>query len=241
MRVLNRVGGSPPRQVTPGSELRPSGGGCSLRLMKSPKRFSTRGMKRAGIMLLGFGLSAATLLAQEEGHVEKGASGLPTTTETILLWANFALLAVGLGYLIKKYGAPFFAARSERIQREIVEAAKVKQDAETRSAEVDRRLANLETDMTALRAESRQELASLERNAAAKTSAEIAKIQSNAEQEIAAAGKAARLQLKRYSAELAVQLAGQKIRARMTPDAQDALVGDFVQQLDGSAARAQAN
>ena len=59
-------------------------------------------------------------------------------------------------------------------QREIVEAAKVRQDAEARSAEVDRRLANLQADLAALRAESRQELESLERHANSKASAEIA-------------------------------------------------------------------
>ena len=51
----------------------------------------------------------------------------------------------------------------------------------------------------------------------------------------------ARLELKRYSAELAVHLAGEKIQARMTPASQDALVRDFVKDLDGRAARAQAN
>ena len=92
-----------------------------------------------------------------------------------------------------------------------------------------------------MRAESRRELQSLEDHQGSKTAAEIARIQSSAEQEIAAAGKAARLELKRYSAELAVNLAGEKIRSRMTPGAQEELVRDFVRQLDSSGARAQAN
>src|ERR1700675_709030 len=150
--------------------------------------------RRAGAMLAAIGLSAVALFAQE-GGAEKTASGLSPTLEMILLWANFAVLAAGLGYLIKKYGAPFFAARSERIQHEIVEAAKVRRDAEVRAAEVDRRLANLAADLAALRAESQKELDSLQRHATTKTSAEIAKIQSNAQHEIAAAGKAARFEL----------------------------------------------
>ena len=63
------------------------------------------------------------------------------------------------------------------------------------------------------------------------TEAEIAKIQAHAEQEIASAGKAARMALKRYSAELAMALAEQKVRARMTPDTEDALVQGFVRNL----------
>lgn len=134
-----------------------------------------------------------------------------------------------------------FRVAQQRIQREIVEAAKVRQDAEARSAEVDRRLASLQADLAALRGESRKELESLERHTTSKASAEITRIQSNAEQEIAAAGKAARLELKRHSAELAVHLAGEKIQARMTPAVQDALVRDFVTELDGRVPRAQAN
>lgn len=184
-------------------------------------------------------LSALAFAAEE--HAEQTASHLSPTLETVLLWANFALLAAGLAYLIKKYGGPFLAQRSAHIQQEIVEAGKIRADAESRSADVDRRLANLEADLAAIRQESRRELESLERQVGGKTSAEIARIQSNAEQEIAAAGKAARLELKRYSADLAVQLAAEKIRARMTPGAEESLVRDFVAGLDESGARAQTN
>ena len=63
------------------------------------------------------------------------------------------------------------------------------------------------------------------------TAEEIAKIQAHAGQEIAAAGKHARSDLKRYSAELAMGLAEQKVRARMTPGTQDELVDSFVRDL----------
>ena len=51
------------------------------------------------------------------------------------------------------------------------------------------------------------------------------------EQEIASAAKAARTDLKRYSAQLAVELAERKLRDRMTPDTQNALVRGFVRHL----------
>lgn len=190
------------------------------------------------VLALGL-LTAAPALAQDAA--EKTKSGLSLTWESILLWANFAVLMGGLGYLTNKYGAPFLAARAQKISRDIVEAAGVRKDAEERAAEVDRRLANLESDLAALRAESQQELKSQRRQATARGAAEMAKIQEHAEQEIAAAGKQARLDLKRYSAELAVALAGQRIQARMTPDTQDALVRGFVKDLDHPAASAQAN
>lgn len=146
-------------------------------------------------------------------------------------WANFLILAGGLGYLIGKNAGPFFAARSASIRKDMEESLAQRKDAEARAADVERRLANMEADIAALRGEgerdARTEAERMERH----TAAEIAKIQAHAQQEIAAAGKAARMELKRHAAELAVELAEQKVRARMTPDAQDALVQGFVRNL----------
>jgi len=52
----------------------------------------------------------------------------------------------------------------------------------------------------------------------------MVRIQEHAASEIEAAGKAARLQLKRYAAQLAIDLAEQKIRSQITPEVQTALV-----------------
>jgi F-type H+-transporting ATPase subunit b len=146
-------------------------------------------------------------------------------------WANFLVLAGGIGYLIGKKGGPFFTARSAKIRQEMVEAGEVRQEAEARAAEVERRLANLEAEIAALRAESGKEEEAETGRFGRHTAAEIVKTQAQAEQEIAAAGKAARLELKRYCAELAVGLAEQKIRARMTPETQDGLVRGFVRDV----------
>jgi F-type H+-transporting ATPase subunit b len=181
-------------------------------------------------LLLGL-MAAAPIFAQEAAQ-EKTKSGLSPTLESILLWVNFAILVGGLTYLARKYGSPFLAARSQKITQDIEEAARVRKDAEARSAEVDRRLANLAADLAALRVESQKELEAQRRHAAGRSAAEVAKIQVRAEQEIAAAGKLARLELKRYSAEMALTIAAQIIQARMTSDTQDALVRGFVKDLD---------
>jgi F-type H+-transporting ATPase subunit b len=146
-------------------------------------------------------------------------------------WANFLLLAAGLGYIIGKNAGPFFAARSQSISKDISESEQIRRDAEARAAEVDRRLANLGADIAALRAESQREAQSETERLAAHAAAEIVKIEAHATREIAAAQKAARMDLRRYSGELAIELAEQKIRARMTPAAQDYLVRGFVRDL----------
>jgi F-type H+-transporting ATPase subunit b len=164
--------------------------------------------------------------AGNKAHAEEESGSME-----IWKWANFLLLAGGLGYLIGKNAGPFFAARSASIRKDMEESTRQRQEAEARAADVERRLANMEADIAALRGEgerdARTEAERMERH----TAAEIAKIQANAEQEIASAGKAARMELKRHAAELAVELAEQKVRARMTPDTQDALVQGFVRNL----------
>ncbi|SPF32595.1 ATP synthase subunit b [Candidatus Sulfopaludibacter sp. SbA4] len=171
-------------------------------------------------------LLAAAALAQETSGGEGSGGNLD-----LWKWANFVVLAGALGYLIGKNAPAFFAARSLNIRKDIVEAEEARKDAETRAAAVDKRLANLEAEIAALRSEAQDEARAETERLAQHTAAELAKIQLRAEQEIAAAGKAARMELRRYSADLAVELAERKIRARMTPATQDALVRGFVRDL----------
>jgi F-type H+-transporting ATPase subunit b len=121
----------------------------------------------------------------------------------------------------------------------MLEAEEARRQAEMRAAEVESRLANLDADIATLRAEAQRSSEAEAQRIAQQTAAEMARIQAHAEQEIVSAGKAARLELQRYSAELAIALAEQKIRARMTPETQDALVQGFVRRLESGASRAQ--
>ena len=185
-------------------------------------------MRRAARLALFLIVVAAAAFAQEEGKKEGGE---PEPDVSMWKWANFLVLAGGLGYLIGKNAPPFFASRSKQIRKDMMDADEARQEADARAAAVDLKLANLQAEITALRAESQKEALAETERMTQHTAAEIAKIQAHAEQEIVAAGKAARADLKRHAAELAIGLAEQKLRARMTPDAQDALVRGFVRDL----------
>jgi F-type H+-transporting ATPase subunit b len=152
-------------------------------------------------------------------------------------WANFAVLAGALGYLVAKNAGPFFTARSRQIRRDMIEAEELRKQAEARAADVDRRLASLDAEIAALRADSQRETQSETERLSRYVTAEMAKVQAHAQQEIVAAGRAARLDLKRHSAKLAVALAEQKIRARMGSTTQEILVQNFVRKLAPPAAR----
>jgi len=63
------------------------------------------------------------------------------------------------------------------------------------------------------------------------TELRLKKIQGQAMQEIALIARAGRDDLRRYSAQLALELAEQRLRSRLTQDTQDGLVDGFLQDL----------
>ncbi len=119
------------------------------------------------------------------------------------------------------------------------EAEAMRLEAEERAAAVDRRLAGLEAEIAELRRQSKAELETEGERIAQHTVQEIAKIREHAEAEIVAAGKAARTELKRFEAALAVTLAEERVRARMNSETGNALVRAFVHDLAHPPAHAQ--
>jgi len=148
-------------------------------------------------------------------------------------WANFAILAFGLGYLIRKHVPALFAQRSQEIQRGIQEATKVHQEAEERAAAIERRLANLASEIETLRDKARAEIRAEGERIKAETERRLRSIQEQARQEVALMSRGIRDELRNYSAQLALDHAEQRIRARMTPGTESWLVDGFLQDLRG--------
>jgi F-type H+-transporting ATPase subunit b len=195
--------------------------------------------------LAGCSLAALVLLffvklpARAEEH-EGGAKG-GKEPSIFWEWANFALLAGGLGYVIQKHAGPYFAQRSQEIRKGMAEADAARAASDAKVAEVDRRLANLETEIEALRRNAQQEAEADAQRVRREAAAELAKVQLHLGEEIASATKSATLELRRYSAELALGLAETKIAARLSPEMQNRLVGRFVATMANAASGAGRN
>lgn len=181
--------------------------------------------------------SSATKAA-ETGEFEPATRGEGNAegVSPVWAWANFAILAGVLGYLIAKHGGPWFAAQSTAIRRGIAEAEQIRKNAEATAAEVDRKLARLQTEIEALKTAAHGEQAAEAERIRHQNAADLARLREHAGSEIVAAGKAARLELKRYAAELAIDLAEQKIRRQLTPEVQAALIDGFSLDLPQSSA-----
>ena len=172
-------------------------------------------------------LVAVSLTAAEKAKSE-GES------DRLLLWkvANFVLLAGALGYVIYKKGGPFFAARTESVRRDLEDSARANREAQARYAEVERRLGNLGAEIEKLKTQARAESAAEGERMRAESERAFLKIRQQMQQDIASAAKAARQELRVYAAELAVGLAERRIRERLTPDSETALLGAMLKDLD---------
>ena len=166
-------------------------------------------------------LLAVPAMAADDGH------------SNVTLWkaVNFTLLFALLFWLLRKPAKKYFASRSAEIREGIDEANRAHMDAEVRATEMENRLANLEQEIAKLRESARQEMAAEDTRLQAETERSIARLQAAAQQEIASASNQARKQLRAYSAELATELARQKVQQRMTPEVADSLVSAFAADL----------
>lgn len=175
--------------------------------------------------------------AQGEEHVGGVAVETPADENTIWKWINFGILAVGLGYLLGKTLPPFFRSRTSEIQKDIVEAAQTRREAEQRAAAIEQRVSALGADIEAFRTQARTEMEQEAGRIREETARLIAKVQRQAGLEIETAGKTARRDLQAYAAKLALDLAEQRIRMRMDAATENGLVEDFVRDLETTRSR----
>jgi F-type H+-transporting ATPase subunit b len=190
-------------------------------------------MRRVALaLILALGLAALSVAQEPAPAGEKAGHGESAEKEPLgLKWANFAILAAALGYLIVKQAGPYFATRSSEIRKGIEDARQISADAEKRAAAMDAKLASLGVEVEALRKSAREEAAMEGARIRQETQRELTKIQANADHDIASALKSAKIELKSYSGQLAIHLARSKVRQRMTAADQDALVRSFVSDL----------
>jgi F0F1-type ATP synthase membrane subunit b/b' len=192
--------------------------------------------KLAGIVL-GLGLCITPLaLADEAKEEKKGAMAEPSM---VWEWANFAILAGLLGYMAVTKGGPFFNARAAEIRKGIDEAEKIKADSNAKIAAINSKLGRLDAEIVSMRESAATERRAAEQRLKDETQREIERIRLHAETEIETAGKSERVALQRYVAQLALSLAETKVRARMNPGTEDALVQAFVHGLAAAPTRPQ--
>ena len=155
----------------------------------------------------------------------------PDQAATSFELLNFLVLAIGIGYLAVKTLPKKFRERDSAIQRHLVDARTATEEASTRLNAVEDRLARLDAEIAGMRTQIEAETLREEQRMKATVADETAIILAAADAEIQAATLAARRELQRHAAELAIQHAAQRLVVSAETDR--LLVQGFAQRLMG--------
>ena len=181
--------------------------------------------------LLGFTSSSsftsasANAVSEEEEH--EGESNL----DFIFKIVNFAILVGGLGYLLRKPLADFFAERTATIRKELEEGRKALETSNSRLKSVEEKIDGLEQHIATLKetAEKEEEAERVRLKEAARREAE--RIAEAARNEIGSATRVAKLELKSFAAQQAIRVAEEILRNRKDKKQLASLVNGFVEEI----------
>jgi F-type H+-transporting ATPase subunit b len=150
------------------------------------------------------------------------------------LWkfVNLAIFIVLLVLAMRKFGVPEkFRDRKATINTELARAQQARDAALAKLKEVEERLGRLDTEVAAIKEHSVREAAEERERIARSTETEIAKLSEQAVREIESAGKAAKKELRRYTAEQSVRLAEEIVRREMKPEDEARLIASNNEEL----------
>lgn len=177
---------------------------------------------------------AAPFFAAAAFAAEEGATASAASTTELFKWINFAIVAGAVIWVFAKILPPTFRANAEKISSAITKATAAKAEADRQLKDAEQRLARIEQEVSALREEALKEAAAEAERIRALGKSDVEKVGIAAKAEIAAAERAARLQLKALAARLAVDSAESLLSRQLTPQTQNALIAGFVKSLTGS-------
>jgi ATP synthase F0 subunit b len=163
--------------------------------------------------------------------VEGGAS--PVSVSDVARVVNLFLFVLLMYFLLRKPIGEAFRARQEGIRRDLMRAQEERDAALAKLEEVQGRLSNLDAEVAAIRAQSEREAREEGERIARSTEDDIRKLREQSRREIESAGKAARAELRAYTAEQSVRLAEDIIRREMRPEDDARLVKEYVEELGG--------
>lgn len=213
--------------------------------MESSKPFYANRRVKISILLLAILLLASwtlclNLSAQhpeappsgEEGQAAQHHGESPWNI--VFKWINFLILFGWLGWKLRKPLLNFLESRRQEIEEGLARAAIARSEAQSKLAEVESRLAGMNEDIRLLKAQALQQAEEERVRILEGARVEAHKVLEMASLEIEGIRKAAWLELKGHVAELAVQLAEQRLKNAIGPEEHKKIVGRFVEGLGSS-------
>ena len=165
--------------------------------------------------------------AQEDPH----AADEHAARDMIAKAINFALLVGVLVYFLKSPLATYLSSRSGQIRQDLVTAEQMKTAAAAQLAEIQQKMATLPGELDALRRQGAEDVTSERERIARAAEHERTRLLDQTRREINTRLRVAKRELTEHAAQLAVQVAEQRIKRSITPDDQMRLVDRYASQL----------
>lgn len=161
----------------------------------------------------------------EESHASQTKDFLGKTL-------NFLLLFGGLAYLLRKPLGEFLRVRSDSLKKALREAKESREKAAEKMSDVESRLGKLDEEIGRLRREAEAEGQSLHQRIGEEAKKDSDRLKHFARQEIEMLTQEALREIKEYTADLAANLALQRIQDRMTEEYHSSLIDKSIERLD---------
>lgn len=184
-----------------------------------------------GPLLLLLMLCLSLLFPGHIASASESAEGGWGMWETVGKVFNLALVVGVLVYFLKKPFCDFFENQRIGIRKEIEEARAAKEEAESKLAEMEKRMAGLSAELEEVHTMAQKEAGEERDRILAQAEKDAATILDTTRKEADALVRAGRMELKEYAAQLAVDLAAEKIIAGMDSNLQNRMVDRFADKL----------
>ena len=147
---------------------------------------------------------------------------------------NLAVFVAVMLYFVRRPLTDALRSRREGIRRDLQRAKEERDQALAKLAEVDSRLARLDSEVAGIWEKAKAEAEAERERVKRETEAEMLKLREQSQREIEGAGKVARHELRRFAAQQTVKLAEEIIRRDMRPEDDARLIRLNVEELGRS-------
>jgi F-type H+-transporting ATPase subunit b len=180
--------------------------------------------------------AAAAATPQQDaaaGHGEAAAEEHhdPGWMPTVWKAANFLILVGALVYFLRAPVMAYLHGRIAKVREDLVTAKQTRETAARQLAEIDAKLAALPAELAALKVRGGEDLAAEQARIEQEAQAERQRVLEHTRREIEMRLRVAKRELLELGANLAVNVASERIKTSITPDDQARLVDRYASQL----------
>jgi F-type H+-transporting ATPase subunit b len=201
---------------------------------RQPRALVRASLLAAVVVVSAVALPAVAFAAPQHEAATAAQTEAPhgqTLLQSIAKVVNFVILGGVLVYFLKTPISTYLASRETQIRQDLVMASDMRATASAQLAEIDRKLKALPAELEALKVQGAEDVKAEQARIAQAAAAERERLIAQTRREIDSRLRTARRQLTEHAAELAVQIAEERIKRSITTDDQLRLVDRYAAQL----------